>query len=566
MKKRILAAMLAASMGLLSACSSGTPEPSSAAPDTNAPAAAPAESSAPDAGNAPAADAGSGVINQTGFPIANEPITLHYMATRGAAYQNGYADMQMFKDYETETNIHIEWEEVPEEGWTEKVKLTLAAGSNLPDAFYGATIDGATIFKYGQQGIIPPINDLLEQYAPNATKYMNERPEIRKMMTTTDGNIYSIPSIDESLSTRCPEMMIVNQTWLDRVGLQQPKTVDEFYNMLKTFKEKDGNGNGVVGDEVCMTVRQYTNPNVVDVNRGLINFFGFFGVVDDNTHVMIKDDKVIFVPTTDEYRQAVEFFNKLYNEGLLDQETFTQNDTQLWSKTRSPEGVGMTAAFSWLELNDGNVEQNNYQLMAPLEGQVVATNVVVAGCSVNRFTITKDCQYPEAAIRWIDTFLDNGERALESRFGKEGETWKWLDEGKEQFTEMAESPDGNKVDTAYISQYGPAYLSVQWELQDLWRKKLNTIQQFIDRAKMCNEVYINSAVLTWPGLSFDEETNRDFTNIDTDLRKYTDNKLSEFILKGVTDESWNEYIERCKALKSEELVAIYQKRWDAFQA
>lgn len=557
MKKRILAAMLAASMGLLSACSSGTPDASSAAPDASA---APAESSSP------AADAGNGVVNLTGYPIVNEPITLRYMATRSASYQNGYADMQMFKDYETETNIHIEWEEVPEEGWTEKVKLTLAAGSNLPDVFYGATIDGATIFKYGQQGIIPPINDLLEQYAPNATKYMNERPEIRKMMTMTDGNIYSIPSIDESLSTRCQEMMIVNQTWLDRVGLEQPKTVDEFYNMLKTFKEKDGNGNGVIGDEICMSLRQYTTPNNVDHQRGLINFFGFFGVVDDNSHVMIKDNKVIFVPTTDEYREAVTFFNKLYNEGLFDQETFTQNDSQLWSKTRSPEGVGMTAAFSWLELNDGNVEQNNYQLMAPLEGQVVATNVVVAGCSVNRFTITKDCQYPEAAIRWIDTFLDNGERALESRFGKEGETWKWLDEGKEQFTEMAESPDGNKVDTAYISQFGPGYLSVQWELQDLWRKKLNTIQQFIDRAKMCNEVYINSAVTTWPGLGFDEETNKDFTNIDTDLRKYTDNMLSKFILEGVTDEAWNEYIDRCKALRSEELVAIYQKRWDAFQA
>ena len=141
------------------------------------------------------------------------------------------------------------------------------------------------------------MDDLIENYTTNAKKYLAEREDIRKIITYTDGHIYSLPSIDESLSTRIPGMLIVNQTWLDRVGLEHPTTVDEFYNMLKTFKEKDANGNGVAGDEICLSLRQFASPNTIDANKSLTNLFGFFGVVDDNSHIMIKDDKeVVFVP------------------------------------------------------------------------------------------------------------------------------------------------------------------------------------------------------------------------------------------------------------------------------
>jgi hypothetical protein len=54
-------------------------------------------------------------------------------------------------------------------------------------------------------------------------------------------------------------------------------------------------------------------------------------------------------------------------------------------------------------------------------------------------------------------------------------------------------------------------------------------------------------------------------NIDTDLRKYTDNMLSRFIIEGVADSAWNAYVERCKQFRVAELIQIYQKRWNAFQ-
>ena len=178
-------------------------------------------------------------------------------------------------------------------------------------------------------------------------------------------------------------------------------------------------------------------------------------------------------------------------------------------------------------------------------------------------------KYPEATIRWVDTFLDAGERAVSARFGEENISWKWQNDEKTAWTEMAETPDGEAVNTALIGRYSPVGNSVYWNLggDGMAALKQNTVQQFIDRGNANNNVYINHAVQTWPSsLSFDEDKMATFTDIDTELRKYTDNMLSTFILQGIDDNSWNAYVEQCKTLGSETLVQMYQERWDEYLA
>ena len=58
-----------------------------------------------------------------------------------------------------------------------------------------------------------------------------------------DGNIYSFPGVydPEFKSVLSSAKMWVKQSWLDELGLKEPQTTDDFYNMLKAFKEKDPN-------------------------------------------------------------------------------------------------------------------------------------------------------------------------------------------------------------------------------------------------------------------------------------------------------------------------------------
>ena len=151
------------------------------------------------------------------------------------------------------------------------------------------------------------------------------------------------------------------------------------------------------------------------------------------------------------------------------------------------------------------------------------------------------------------------------RFGYEGDSWKWLDENKNQFTELAQTPNGNTVNQAYVSQNTPYTRAVMWELQDLWRKKKNSAPYFIERAEKANGSYRAAAVTEmWPIVAFDEETNERYAEINTDLRAHIEGTMCNFIINGFTDAEWDAFIQKCHDLHSDELVEIYQTRYDQF--
>lgn len=91
-----------------------------------------------------------------------------------------------------------------------------------------------------KDGYILELNDLIDKYAPNYKKYLQEHPEVEKMVKTDKGSYYSFPFIrgDESLLTF--QGPVIRKDWLDELGLPVPETIDEWTTALKAFKEKKG--------------------------------------------------------------------------------------------------------------------------------------------------------------------------------------------------------------------------------------------------------------------------------------------------------------------------------------
>ena len=501
------------------------------------------------------------------FPLVDEPLTLTFMAPRASDFANGYADMKLLNEYEEMTGIHIEWEEVPSSGWSEKIQLVLNS-VDLPDVIYSGGISTSDAARYGKEGVLLPLNDLIENYTVNIKRLLASRPDLKKLITAPDGNIYGLPSIDESLSTQVAGVLGMNMTWLERLGLEVPKTLDEFTAVLRAFKEQDANGNGDPNDEIPLSLRSTSSSNRT---TWIGSFFGMFGVVDDETHIMVKDGKIIFTPEQEGFKEALEYFHMLYAEGLLDPESFTQDDSTFYAKARSAEGIGASYCFSTFDLDQNDNTYNNYDLIDPItdnEGNaLVNLAVYIAGVSQNRYMITADCKDPVAAIKWIDYWCDDWENALTVRFGYEGDSWEWLNEEKTQFTERAQTPNGDTVNQAYVSQYTPYSLAVMWELQDLWRLKKNSAPYFIERAEKANGSYRAVAVTEmWPMVAFDDETNERYAEINTDLCAYVENTMCSFMVNGFTDGEYDAFVTKCHDLGSDELVQIYQTRYDQFMA
>lgn len=279
-------------------------------------------------------------INVSGMPIAKEKINLTGFAGKFFASAD-WSNLKLWQEYEKMTNVHIDWETVQVETLAEKRNIILASG-DYPDLFYASAFPKSDLIKYGSEGIFIKLNDLIDKYAPNFKKLMEQNPAIAKGVTMPDGNIYGFPTIFDpefkSVLTSTPWM---KKEWLDKLGLQEPKTLDEFYTVLKAIKEKDPNGNGKA-DEI---------PYGAIGIGGMINFIsGSFGLNNHgtgNAYVDLdpKTNNLRFVPTAPRYKEVLEYVSKLYKDGLLDKEIFSIKQPEFYA--RASTGVyGFTSSVN----------------------------------------------------------------------------------------------------------------------------------------------------------------------------------------------------------------------------
>lgn len=415
--KRTLALILiiVLTVSLLAACGQSP---------SQAPAGQPA-SSAPAAAGEPAAELGPNAI-------VDEKITISVF----------HADAGNFTDLPTnkfvlwceeQTNIHVDWI-APGEDPESKLTLILASGSDLPEVITGFEMSNGLQIQLGQEGILVPLNDYIDKFGTNV-KAIYEKTGSRSMVTAPDGNIYGMPMLEESYQIQYPQKMWMNKVWLDALNLSMPTTTDEFYEVLKAFKTGDPNGNGIA-DEVPLAGTKIVLPGESSdawnnsLDCFIMNSFVYY---DNLTGRMVDNGKVLSSYVQPGWREGVRYLRKLYSEGLIDSESFTQNASQEMNLVENGDVVLLGAAPSGnpatFSAQDGdNIAQ--YVPVAPLKGSggVQTTQYLPPELS-NRAFITKACKNPEAAFRWID-FLLTEDATLRQIFGVLDYNWRYANPGE----------------------------------------------------------------------------------------------------------------------------------------
>jgi len=196
-------------------------------------------------------------ITPEGLPIVKEPITLKMMIKRTSDQTTvNFQDMLAIQELEKRTGVHIEWIDVPSSALAERRNIAMATG-DLPDAFIRCGFPLVDQIKYGEQGEFIALNNLIESYGHNLRRIFKEDPTIEAAITMPDGKIYALPNIVNVSASRITPKTFVNTEWMKKVDVEMPANTDEFYQMLKTFKENDGNGNGQ-DDEIPLGVNGTT--------------------------------------------------------------------------------------------------------------------------------------------------------------------------------------------------------------------------------------------------------------------------------------------------------------------
>lgn len=495
-------------------------------------------------------------FNETGYPIVNEPIELNVMVAVGPM-SGDFNEMPVFKGLEEKTGIKINFEQVSPTAWAERKNLALAS-QDMPDIIIGGIggMSDSEVNKYSSQGIIIELNDYIEKYAPNFNKLLGEKPDLDAVIRNPEGKIYGLPFYQELVSERIPDNLFINKKWLDTLGLKMPETTEEYYEVLKAFRTQDPNGNGIA-DEIPLTYR--SNQRLT----GELSLFGSFGVVDNDSHLMIQDGKVLFSPAQEGYKEGIKYMNRLYMEGLIDPEVFTQDQSQYIGKGQSEEEI----VGSFIIFNDENyvgVERayEDYETLLPLKGPDgdQLWNKYATGYDTNAFVITKNNKYPEASIRWADEFF-TVETSMQAMQGEIGVNLEYRD-GKYIIMDAPEGSSLNEIRSkicpaSYIFGMMTKEMIDNIQYKEDMTRKLERCEKY--------DPYTPKEILPVLRLSQDKLEKR--ANMFTDLTNY----VAEMKAKWVTGEmdvenTWEEYIKTLKGMGVEEYVQIYQEAYDAYKA
>lgn len=494
-------------------------------------------------------------FNETGMPIVEEPITIEVFSGKAASTAKDWNDVPMLNEYEKMTNVKMEFNQVAIDGLAEKRNLALSSG-NIPELFYGAYIPNSDIYKYGKQGTFIPLNDLIDEYAPNIKKYLDEYPEVKKGITFPDGNIYSIPTLHhpEAQTSLMEDKPWINQEILDELGMDNPETTEEFYEFLKASKELTVDGEDVIPFSSVSMGRLYH----------LIS--GAFGVSNKGImHELIDEDPetgdLRFYPIEEDYKDMLEYMNKLFNEGLIEQNIFSIQVDQFLAN-----GIeGKYAAMNFFNPIDyfGEEVGGKYVPGNALEGpngHKQYTALVSPVRSLGHFLLTSENENPEATIRWIDHFWsDEGARMF--FMGLEDETYEMVDGKAELLDIIANNPEGLTVQEAlakYIINPGGGHPVLN-------NPDYSTAPEFregdIENAELNADYLIEEP---WPAFLYEDDEQADLEVIGGDIAKYVSEMQAAFVTGEKSFSEWDDYVSQVKGMKLDEYMEIQKKALDRY--
>ena len=512
------------------------------------------------------------------YPIADEVITLRIFAP-----YNDYSrsDNTQTKELEEKLGIKIEWEIAPSGETISKLNLLFADGNkNHVDLILigvGERLDMVTEAQLGAQGLLMPLNEYYDTISVGYKAAFEDLPGMKEFITTPDGNIYSMPNVDGSLHIQYMMKAWINTGWLENLNLSMPTTTEEFYQVLKAFKEQDANGNGDPNDEIPFSTIKSTLSADID---------GFlmapFQLTPEGTRMYVDDGIVTYAPVQDGYREGLRYLNKLWMEGLINPESFTQDLANQVNVNESGDVatigcfLGMRPGFANNLASSKKWEQ--YDVVPPLEGpdgQKIAAWDPYCMYQTGMCFIPTGANNPEAAFRLVD-YLATTEGTLRSAFGIEGVHWRYAEEGEVGL-------DGTPSTVTYLDAYSTDE-NFRWDQvcgyvrntrftvftttnPDPYAEGVspyNGRQILMYKGSLLHEAVRQPLESVLPDLYFSEDVSDEIALLQTTVSDYQQECMVAFITGTMDlDNDWDSYVSNINEYGLTEYLSLYQAAYDA---
>lgn len=396
MKKRLYATvlMLTLSVSMLSGCSGKKDDPT----------------------NAPAKTESKNDYDPFGKYV--EPITVTGVLSFSPAGKDVKGnptpeDNPFFTVAKKRLNIDFKWLwTAPSEQYQQKLGVAMAS-SLLPDVLSVNAVDYENLLQNEQ---IMPWNEALK-YASDTFKEWIYREELPwKTSTLENGDIMGIPIYTDP--KRNLNIMMIRTDWLEDVGMDIPKTTEEFEKVCKAFIEKKG---AYVGFDML--------KNVLGGTAGLSSFANMFGSYPGK---WIKDANGKLIPgeIQPETKYALNTLHKWYEEGIIDREYSINTSTEL-KENILQEKTGILIAPWWaMDAYVGSEISKNKDskwASAPIPKKEGTKGAILDRLSLSDYwVLNKNCQNPSAVVKLFNLWCEFETNVPPEGKPENGHVWNWV--------------------------------------------------------------------------------------------------------------------------------------------
>lgn len=519
-------------------------------------------------------------------PILKEPgsVTLNIGISQSSNISS-YDDNYLTDWIEEKTGISLEFTLFPSSDATAKLDMLVTSGEKLPDIICFGT-DRVRVYNYAVNGAVIPLTEYYKRDVMGGpfykrAEYIGVDPElILNEMKLADGHIYGSIYRDNNFANNNYLRAFINQTWLDKLGLQAPGTSDELVAVLTAFRDDDPNGNGQK-DEIPM-MGQETGWGASSISY-LQNMFIYYDGDGNYMLPLSQTGGTLDVSyDKDEYREAMIFINKLVKEGLLDETSFTQ-DTTTYNAIRSsnPAVVGLAVGGGANPLYLGN-SPDAYVPLEVCAGPAGVRWATLANmhASMNS-VISSDCAHPEIAFL-LTQYVNYDDESFEyfyiQRWGKQGEDWRFAEPDElGMFSDFGYPPNllVLKPTWGVVNNHhwqGAGLMNnicYAPEIMEVFDGSKTNPEYWYAQNYGLNRAHTPSPEDLLPRFNYTLEETDQWADARTALKTYV-NEARVFFAVGQldpnNDDTWQAYLNELNVLQYQEILAVDQAAYDRSKA
>lgn len=491
------------------------------------------------------------------YPLFEEPTTFTLWSSNSPDLSEIISDLNeylVFEELEKVTNVKWDCTLVSFFSSTEQFQL-MVASQEYTDVVCRA-LDSYTggADKAIEEEFLIDVGGLVEENMPNLQSWFDQYPELKKQLTTVEGNIGGFPKIYKEPSD-VNEGGCIRLDWLDELGLKEPRTYDELHDVLTQFKDK----------------KNAAAPLVLSAQTGVQS--DLLNGMNIGTGYYQVDGEVRFGPMQPEFKDYLTMLNQWYNEGLvsdsflssqaevlMDFNSILSGDTGVWYGTGTQS---ITQLLSMAAESQPDMRITGIPYVTE-DGETAHVGTESTMLDSIMWSISTECSAPAAIAKYVD-YIYGEEGILLANYGVEGKTFEYDDAGEPKLTELVtNNPDYTynlalNIYTCDRQTPIPFVIDEQKARNDYSEDQINAV-----------EVWSNATDglynIPRQGVNMTAEELEDYNSIYSDIDTYMDESISKFVVGDTSLDQFDAFVEKLKTMNVEACIELEQTAYDRYVA